>query len=76
MEEAAVIMVGLNRNLVLQSLEVIAEQGRGALRFGRIPPDYDVANVSQKVLRIILSYVDYVNSVIWRKPPASPDASC
>jgi UDP-N-acetyl-L-fucosamine synthase len=68
MEEAAVIMVGLNKMIVRQALGIVGQQRDKSERFGRIPPDYDVPNVSEKVLRIILSYVDYVNSVTWRKP--------
>lgn len=68
MEEASVMMVGLNPLLVRHALEIVSHQGRGAERFGRIPADYDVPNVSAKVVRILISYVDYVNSVTWRKP--------
>jgi UDP-N-acetyl-L-fucosamine synthase len=71
MEEAAVMMVGLNPVVVHNALEIVAQQGRGAKRFGRIPPDYDVPNVSAKILRIIVSYVDYVNNVTWRKGAAA-----
>lgn len=67
MEEAAVMMVGLDRRLVLNALRIVESQGRGDDRFGRIPPDYDVPNVSAKVLRIIHSYVGYVNTFVWRK---------
>ena len=67
MEEGAVIMVGLNPERVLQSLSIlenpVAEQ-EGALRLVR---DYDVDNVSEKVVRIIHSYTDFVNRVVWRK---------
>jgi UDP-N-acetyl-L-fucosamine synthase len=67
MEEAAVMMVGLNAVRVQQALRVIARQGRGEHRTLRLPTDYDSPNVSDKVLRIILSYVDYVKSVVWRQ---------
>lgn len=67
MEEASVMMVGLNPLLVRNALEIASRQGRGAERFGRIPADYDVPNVSAKVVRILVSYVDYVNNVTWRK---------
>ena len=67
MEEGAVMMVGLNPERVLQSLSIlenpVAEQ-EGALRLVR---DYDVDNVSEKVVRIIHSYTDFVNRVVWRK---------
>lgn len=67
MEEAAVMMVGLNVTRVRQALGVLVTQGRGDERTLRLPRDYNVPNVSQKVLRIILSYVDYVKNVTWRE---------
>ncbi len=67
MEEAAVMMVGLNAARVRQALDVLARQERGENRTMRLPVDYDVPNVSQKVLRIIISYVDYVKNVTWRE---------
>ncbi len=67
MEEAAVMMVGLNAARVRQALDVLARQEQGENRTMRLPVDYDVPNVSQKVLRIIISYVDYVKNVTWRE---------
>lgn len=67
MEEAAVMMVGLNAARVRQALDVLATQERGDRRTMRLPADYDVPNVSQKILRIIISYVDYVKNVTWRE---------
>lgn len=67
MEEAAVMMVGLNRERIFQGLDVIETQPRGKERLLRIVNDYNVPNVSDKVLRIILSYTDYVNRVVWRR---------
>jgi UDP-N-acetylglucosamine 2-epimerase (non-hydrolysing) len=67
MEEASVMMVGLSAARVNQALAVLSTQSRGETRTLRMPADYDAPNVSQKVLRIILSYVDYVNSVTWRE---------
>ena len=62
MEEAAVMMVGLKKERVLQGLKVLESQERLPLR----PViDYTVPNVSDKILRIILSYTDYVRRVIW-----------
>jgi UDP-N-acetylglucosamine 2-epimerase (non-hydrolysing) len=67
MEEAAVMMVGLELNRVLQALEVLSKQTHTDERILRIVADYSVQNVSEKVLRIILSYTDYVNRVVWKK---------
>ncbi len=62
MEEAAVMMVGLNKERILQGLKVLETQKRDTLRLVR---DYNVPNVSDKVLRIIISYTDYVKRVVW-----------
>jgi UDP-N-acetylglucosamine 2-epimerase (non-hydrolysing) len=64
MEEASVMMVGLKKERILQGLEVLETQERGTLRH---VADYSMPNVSEKVLRIILSYTDYVNRVVWGK---------
>ena len=72
MEEAAVMMVGLNVQRVRQALRVLETQPRGDCRVLRLAVDYDVPNVSAKVLRIILSYVDYVNTVTWRETASRP----
>lgn len=64
MEEASVMMVGLEKNRILQGLKVIENQNRETLRY---VADYSMPNVSEKVLRIILSYTDYVNRVVWRR---------
>lgn len=64
MEEASVMMVGLNKERILQGLEVLESQGTDTLR---LVADYSMPNVSDKVLRIILSYTDYVNRVVWKK---------
>ena len=68
MEEAAVMMVGLNTERVLQGLELISKQARGSSRQLNLVSDYNVPNVSDKVVRIIHSYTDYVNRVVWQKP--------
>ncbi len=67
MEEAAVIMVGLELERVRQGLEIIAQQPRGAERNLRLVNDYSMPNVSVKVVRIIHSYTDYVNRVVWKR---------
>jgi len=67
MDEGTLVMSGLRPERVLQAVALVREQSRsGAPRF-RVVPDYDVDNVSQKVVRIILSYVDYVNRTVWRR---------
>ncbi|MFC3799832.1 non-hydrolyzing UDP-N-acetylglucosamine 2-epimerase [Cohnella sp. GCM10012308] len=63
MEEAAVMMVGLNEERILQGLEILNTQELNTLSIVR---DYNMPNVSEKVLRIILSYTNYVNTVVWR----------
>lgn len=67
MEEAAVMMVGLDTERVLQALGVLTVQPRGDIRSLRMVSDYSMPNVSQKMVRIIHSYVDYVNRVVWKK---------
>jgi UDP-N-acetylglucosamine 2-epimerase (non-hydrolysing) len=69
MEEAAVMMVGLDAERVLQGLRILADQARGDRRQLRLVEDYAMPNVSDKVVRIIHSYTDYVNRVVWRKAP-------
>jgi len=71
MEEAVVMMVGLSAARVRQALGVLATQERGEHRTLGLPADYDAPSVSQKVVRIILSYVDYVKNVTWRENVAS-----
>jgi UDP-N-acetylglucosamine 2-epimerase len=67
MEEASVMMVGLEIDRVRQGLVILGNQGRGVKRDLRLVSDYSVPNVSAKVVRIIHSYIDYVNRVVWRK---------
>jgi UDP-N-acetylglucosamine 2-epimerase (non-hydrolysing) len=64
MEETSVMMVGLEKERILQGLEVLQYQTTGDLR---LVSDYSMPNVSEKVLRIILSYTDYVNRTVWKK---------
>lgn len=64
MEEASVMMVGLNEERIMQGLEVLETQQKDTLR---LVGDYSMPNVSEKILRIIISYTDYVNRVVWSK---------
>ena len=64
MEEASVMMVGLKKERILQGLEILETQENDTLR---LVADYSMPNVSEKVLRIILSYTDYINRVVWGK---------
>lgn len=66
MEEASVMMVGLDKERILQGLQVLETQTPDLLRH---VADYSMPNVSDKVVRIILSYTDYVNRVVWQKRP-------
>ncbi len=66
-EEASVIMVGLNVNVVKKALDILETQPRGSSRLLRMVDDYSPKNVSDKVLRIILSYTDFVNRKVWKK---------
>lgn len=65
MEEASVMMVGLNPERIMQGLIQLQYQKTGAERNFRRVADYSIPNVSEKVVRIIISYVDYVNRVVW-----------
>ncbi len=67
MEEAAVIMTGLEINRVMQALSILEAQPRGNERALYRVKDYSMPNVSEKVVRIILSYTDYVNRTVWNK---------
>ena len=67
MEEGSVVMAGLEWNRIQEALDVLARQPRGDVRSLRMVSDYDIPNVSEKIVRIILSYTDYVNRTVWRK---------
>jgi UDP-N-acetylglucosamine 2-epimerase (non-hydrolysing) len=67
MEEATVVLVGLDLERVRQGLAILAQQSTGAQRSLREVADYSMPNVSEKVVRLIHSYTDYVNRVVWRK---------
>ena len=64
MEEASVMMVGLKKERIMQALKVLEREQKDTLRE---VADYSMPNVSDKVLRIVLSYTDYINRVVWKK---------
>ncbi len=66
-EEAAVMMVGLEVDRIMQALAILESQARGGERGLRLVDDYSMPNVSDKVVRLIHSYTDYVNRVVWKK---------
>ena len=67
MDEGTLIMCGLHANRVMESIEVVTAQHATDHRPFRLISDYDTENVSKKMLRIILSYTDYVNRTVWKK---------
>ncbi|WP_288443348.1 UDP-N-acetylglucosamine 2-epimerase (non-hydrolyzing) [uncultured Chryseobacterium sp.] len=67
MEEASVMMVGLSPERILQGLVQLKQQQTGENRNYRLVADYSMPNVSEKMVRIIVSYTDYVNRVVWSK---------
>lgn len=67
MEEGAVMMTGLGWERIEEGLRILESQGRGDDRTLRVVSDYEAPNVSEKVVRIIVSYTDYVNRAVWRK---------
>jgi UDP-N-acetylglucosamine 2-epimerase (non-hydrolysing) len=67
MDEGTVVMAGLGRERVLQAVDLVQAHAQAGPRAFRIVPDYEAEVVSRKVVRIILSYIDYVNRVVWGK---------
>ena len=66
MEEAAVMMVGMDYTTVRTALAILDRQGRGERRLLRLVSDYSVPNVAEKIVRIIVSYTGYVKRTVWR----------
>jgi UDP-N-acetylglucosamine 2-epimerase len=76
MEEGAVMLTGLSWDRIAQGLAVLRSQGSGVDRTLRVVADYTAPNVSQKVVRIVLSYTDYVQRTVWRTGGAGCGSSC
>lgn len=66
-EEASVMMVGLDPVRIMQALDILEQQPRGENRSLRIPNDYLPTNVSDKIVRIVMSYTDYINRRVWHR---------
>ena len=67
MDEGTLIMCGLVKERVLNSIDIVTSQHSKSPRQFRLVPDYDVDNVSKKVIRIIMSYIEYINRTVWLK---------
>ena len=67
MEEASVMMVGLHPDRIMQGLAHVLQQTVGEVRNYRPVADYSMPNVSEKVVRIIISYTDYIKRVVWQE---------
>ena len=67
MEEGSVVLVGLKWARIHEGLEILQTQGREEQRTMQLVRDYAVPNVSEKVVRLIQSYTDYVNRTVWQK---------
>jgi UDP-N-acetylglucosamine 2-epimerase (non-hydrolysing) len=68
MDEGTLILCGVERSRVLQAVATVLQQRRSGVRSFRLVGDYAAQDVSRKVVRTILSYIDYVNRVVWHKP--------
>jgi UDP-N-acetylglucosamine 2-epimerase (non-hydrolysing) len=69
MDEGTLIMCGLKSDRIMQSIDIVVGQASRTERSFRVIPDFDVDNVSKKVVRIIVSYVDYIGRTVWRVNP-------
>ena len=67
MDEGTLIMSGLKKDRIIQSIEIVTSQFSQSERITKIVNDYDVDNFSIKVVRTIISYVDFINRTVWHK---------
>ena len=70
MDKGTLIMSGIDKDRIKESISVVTEQYKSGI-IPNIVEDYDEDNVSQKVVKIILSYIDYINRKVWRKDSSS-----
>ncbi|MDC1287118.1 UDP-N-acetylglucosamine 2-epimerase (non-hydrolyzing) [Gammaproteobacteria bacterium] len=68
MDQGTLVMSGLKKERVLEAVKVVTAQHNGAERVFPLVPDYEAGPVSKQVVRIVLSYIDYVNRTVWHKP--------
>lgn len=71
MDEGTLIMCGLEASMILESIDIVIYQHLKNNRLFRLVQDYDTDNVSKKIVRIIMSYIDYVNRTVWYKSPGN-----
>jgi UDP-N-acetylglucosamine 2-epimerase (non-hydrolysing) len=67
MEEGTVMLVGNNENRILQAIDILINQPHKDKRFNKLTEDYNVKNFSEKLIRVIVSYTDYINQRVWKK---------
>jgi len=67
MDEGTLIMTGLNKDRILESIDIVTDHYSESKNLIKIIPDYETSNVSKKIVRIILSYTDYINRTVWHK---------
>jgi UDP-N-acetylglucosamine 2-epimerase (non-hydrolysing) len=67
MDEGVLIMCGLKKDRVMEAVKIVTDQASGKKRLFSIVRDYRSKNVSEKIVRIIASYTDYVNRIVWQK---------
>ena len=67
MEEASVMMTGVSLERIIQAIDILSFQKRGSDRTLNLVQDYDIKNVSEKILRIIHSYTDYIKKNVWKE---------
>ena len=67
MDEGILIMTGLGKNNVIEAINVVVSQSHSKKRNFKLVQDYDVDNFSKKIVRIVFSYIDYINRTVWKK---------